>query len=172
MKGLIPLLVILLISFCFLSVSANEGLVTADEFIEQLGGKSPVVRTRGIGNRDVVVKPKEVAIRMNFKFNSTELADQRSHLQLAEAGKALSSDKLSHIKAEVAGHTDSIGSGEYNLWLSQRRAEKIKDDLIKFYGIATSRLEAKGYGEDDPVASNYTESGRSENRRVVIKRLE
>ena len=172
MKVSILILIALLVSFSPFSVLADEELVTEEEFIRQLGGESPVVRTRSIGTRDIVVKSKEVTIKINFKFNSTELADERSRFQLTEAGKALSSDALSHIKVEVAGHTDSIGSPEYNLGLSQRRAEKIKNDLIRFYSISSSRLVSQGYGEDYPTASNYTESGRAENRRVVIKRLE
>ena len=172
MKSLSLFSVILLVSFISFPVVADEELVTEEEFIRQLGGESPVVRTRGIeGTRDIVVKPKKVTVKINFKFDSTELADQRSHLQLAEAGKALSSNSLSHIKVEITGHTDSIGSNEYNLSLSQRRAEKIKSDLVRFYGISPNRLISQGYGEDYPIASNYTESGRAENRRVVIKRL-
>lgn len=161
-----------LLSITALTALAGDRLVTEDEFINVLGGESPVVRTRSIGTRDIVVKPKEVTIAINFKFDSTELADQRSHLQLAEAGKALSSDELSRITVEIAGHTDSTGSDDYNRALSQRRAEKIKNDLMTFYGIVPHRLIARGYGEDYPVASNDIEAGRAKNRRVVIKRLE
>jgi len=173
MKKPVLLFTTLLISFVSPSVLADEGLVTKEEFIKQLGGESPV-RTRSIeveGTRKIVVEPKKLTIKMNFKFDSTELAGERSHLQLAEAGNALSSDALAHVKLEIAGHTDSIGSSEYNLRLSQRRAEKIKNDLIRFYAISPSRLVAQGYGEDGPITSNYTETGRAENRRVVIERL-
>jgi len=146
---------------CFTTfVHADDEIIPAARFIEILGGKHVTYRSiRG------------VTIKMNFKFDSTELADQRSYLQLIEVGKALSSDKLSHIKVEIAGHTDSIGSSEYNLKLSQRRAEKIRNDLKTDYGISLDMLYSKGYGEENPVAGNDTEHGRAENRRVIIKRL-
>ncbi len=176
MKTLPLVITILLMSYAS-SFAEDDSLVTADELINKLGGESAVeevkIRTRGIrGSRKIIVKPKEVTIKINFKYDSTELADQRSHLQLAEAGKALSSGALAHIKVEIAGHTDSTGSSQYNLSLSQKRAEKIKNDLRTFYNISSSKLESRGYGEDYPVASNYDAEGRAENRRVVIKRLE
>jgi outer membrane protein OmpA-like peptidoglycan-associated protein len=67
----------------------------------------------------------------------------------------------------IEGHTDSIGTAAYNQELSQRRAEALRDALIK-RGIASNRIVAKGYGESYPVASNETEAGRQQNRRVEI----
>lgn len=66
---------------------------------------------------------------------------------------------------EVQGHTDIRGSDEYNMKLSQRRAQAVKDYLIS-KGIASSRLTAKGYGFRKPIASNKTKEGMSQNRRV------
>jgi OOP family OmpA-OmpF porin len=71
------------------------------------------------------------------------------------------------VVVEVAGHTDSIGSDAYNQKLSERRAIAVKDYLTS-KGIKASRLTAKGYGESMPVASNDTEEGRAENRRVEM----
>ncbi|MBW1791776.1 MAG: OmpA family protein [Deltaproteobacteria bacterium] len=68
----------------------------------------------------------------------------------------------------IEGHTDSLGSEEYNLDLSRRRALAVQDLLIQ-RGVATHRLEIIGYGESSPVAANDTESGRRLNRRVEIK---
>jgi outer membrane protein OmpA-like peptidoglycan-associated protein len=67
----------------------------------------------------------------------------------------------------IAGYTDSQGPAAYNLDLSQRRADAVRDFLIE-HGIAASRIVARGYGEADPVASNATVSGRRENRRVEV----
>lgn len=72
------------------------------------------------------------------------------------------------IDAQVAGYTDSTGKMAYNLQLSQQRAAAVMDYLVD-QGIAASRLEAKGYGEADPVASNQTLAGRAQNRRVVLR---
>lgn len=69
---------------------------------------------------------------------------------------------------EVEGHTDSVGSDEYNLNLSERRANAVADYLIN-KGITPDRLDAFGAGEKHPVATNSTELGRSLNRRVELK---
>jgi OOP family OmpA-OmpF porin len=71
------------------------------------------------------------------------------------------------IKVEVAGHTDSVDSDAYNLRLSQRRAEAVRDYLVR-QGVPAERLTAKGYGEASPVADNKTAEGRFKNRRVEL----
>lgn len=68
----------------------------------------------------------------------------------------------------IEGHTDSRGSEEYNLDLSQRRADAVKN-LLAQNGLSTNRIETRAYGESLPVATNETESGRQLNRRVEIK---
>jgi len=67
----------------------------------------------------------------------------------------------------IAGHTDSVGSEEYNLQLSLRRANAVADYLIS-RGVERSRLGTEGHGELEPIASNDTEQGRTQNRRVEI----
>jgi OOP family OmpA-OmpF porin len=74
------------------------------------------------------------------------------------------------VNIEVAGHTDSRADDAYNLDLSQRRAETVREYLIG-KGISADRLSAKGYGETKPVADNETEEGRFKNRRVELQRL-
>jgi len=69
---------------------------------------------------------------------------------------------------EIAGHTDSIGSATYNLSLSQRRAEAVREYLIE-KGVSPERIYARGYGETQPISSNSTEEGRAKNRRVEIR---
>ena len=68
----------------------------------------------------------------------------------------------------VAGHTDSTGSEEYNLQLSQRRADSVKNALVQ-RGVAPQRITAVGYGEGQPVGNNETEFGRQQNRRVEVR---
>ena len=72
-------------------------------------------------------------------------------------------------KIEVGGHTDSVGTDEHNMTLSQQRAEAVRNYLIS-KGIAADRLTVKGYGEAKPVADNETEEGRFKNRRVELTR--
>ena len=67
----------------------------------------------------------------------------------------------------LEGHTDSVGASLYNLDLSQRRADAVRDMLISDFGISPGRVTAQGYGEQLPVADNDTEAGREANRRVV-----
>jgi len=70
-----------------------------------------------------------------------------------------------HLRIE--GHTDSSGERSYNLDLSQRRADAVRDFLIE-NGIRAERITARGYGEEKAVASNATAEGRRENRRVEV----
>ncbi|PCH58383.1 MAG: hypothetical protein COC19_08540 [SAR86 cluster bacterium] len=68
---------------------------------------------------------------------------------------------------ELEGHTDSDGDAQYNLGLSQRRADAVEQVLIDRFGIASSRVSAQGFGESQPVATNSTAAGKSQNRRVI-----
>ena len=76
--------------------------------------------------------------------------------------------KFPETTAEIAGHSDNVGAAEFNNSLSQKRAESVKQALVKA-GIESSRLTAKGYGSSRPVASNKTKVGRDENRRVTAE---
>jgi outer membrane protein OmpA-like peptidoglycan-associated protein len=76
---------------------------------------------------------------------------------------------LSHpgLRLEVDGYTDSVGSEDYNQKLSENRAGGVRDYLVG-QGIASDNVTAKGFGKDDPVASNDTAAGRQKNRRVEM----
>jgi OOP family OmpA-OmpF porin len=67
-----------------------------------------------------------------------------------------------------AGHTDAVGTDQYNMRLSLRRANAVRDYLIAG-GISASRIRAEGFGESQPVASNETAEGRAQNRRVELR---
>lgn len=73
-----------------------------------------------------------------------------------------------NVKVRVEGYTDNTGDAAANMKLSQARAEAVKGRLIA-QGINGSRIEAKGYGQNNPVASNNTEEGKAENRRTEIR---
>lgn len=72
------------------------------------------------------------------------------------------------VNFEIRGYTDNKGSAEYNRWLSQKRAEKVRAYLI-YRGLPPERLKAAGFGGDKPIADNNTEEGRMQNRRVEIQ---
>ncbi len=75
--------------------------------------------------------------------------------------------KYPQTNISIEGHTDSKGAEEYNMGLSKSRAEAVKASLIG-RGLTSSRLQAIGFGESKPVATNDTEAGRQQNRRVRI----
>ncbi|MDE2261396.1 MAG: OmpA family protein, partial [Gammaproteobacteria bacterium] len=70
----------------------------------------------------------------------------------------------------IEGHTDNIGSAEYNLDLSTRRAQAVRQVLIGRFGVPAARLQAKGFGLTRPVETNATDQGRAHNRRVEVSR--
>ena len=75
------------------------------------------------------------------------------------------------IQVEIAAHTDSDGSENYNLTLSERRAESVVNYLTQ-YGIDLERLTPKGYGESDPIAPNDSNENKALNRRVEMRILQ
>ena len=101
---------------------------------------------------------------VQFKTNSDILlpSSARDLTKLAEH-----LEKNDSLKARILGHTDSIGSEAYNLELSQRRAEAVKNYLVSL-GIDPSRIEAKGFGSSQKKADNTTLEGRLMNRRVEV----
>jgi OOP family OmpA-OmpF porin len=74
------------------------------------------------------------------------------------------------VKVEVGGHTDSDGSASANLKLSTKRANAVRDYLVK-KGVPASQMTAKGYGETQPISDNKSPEGKAMNRRVELKRL-
>ncbi|MDQ1315719.1 MAG: OmpA-like protein [Pseudomonadota bacterium] len=120
----------------------------------------------------VVAAPAPVVVKMtlegvNFDFDKATL--RQEDLAIIDRDVA-ALEKWGNVNVEVAGHTDSRGSDEYNVDLSQRRAEAVRNYLIS-KGIAAERLSAKGYGESRPVADNATDEGRFMNRRVELVQI-
>ena len=72
------------------------------------------------------------------------------------------------VELKLGGYTDNVGDPAFNLKLSGDRAKSVMDEMIKM-GIAKDRLESEGYGEQFPVASNDTEEGKAQNRRIAVR---
>ncbi len=105
---------------------------------------------------------------VTFETNSAVLtADSRPVLNEVADGIA----KHPRLRIELQGYTDATGSDKYNLTLSDKRANAVREYLVS-QGVKPEQLTAKGYGKADPVASNATPAGRAKNRRVVMKVLE
>jgi outer membrane protein OmpA-like peptidoglycan-associated protein len=101
---------------------------------------------------------------VTFGFDSSELTREAS-VALDDVGRVL--QQYPDTRVNVAGHTDSTGDAGYNQRLSERRADAVGTYLTRS-GVSTGRLSMRGYGEEQPVASNDTEQGRAQNRRVEI----
>jgi outer membrane protein OmpA-like peptidoglycan-associated protein/tetratricopeptide (TPR) repeat protein len=123
--------------------------------------------------RDIKLEPIEKGARVvlnNIFFETgSAILTQESYIELGKAVDLLESNKK--IVIEVGGHTDNVGSDDTNLKLSHDRAKSVRDYLAKA-GISFERMQAKGYGETQPVAENETEDGRKANRRTEFVILE
>jgi outer membrane protein OmpA-like peptidoglycan-associated protein len=119
---------------------------------------------------DSVFRP-EVLLSLddvNFDFDQATLRPEARPL-LDRAATDLNGSTWASVQIEVVGFTDSRGSEEYNLSLGMRRAKTVADYLVS-KGVAQARLTVLSGGETNPVADNNTDAGRSQNRRVLIKR--
>lgn len=110
--------------------------------------------------------PLSLTLNINFAFDSSVISPEfKPELDKAAAFVHANKD-VPYIL--LSGHTDSRGSEEYNQKLSERRAVAVRNALINDYGLDGSKLIARGYGEDRPIADNSTEEGRLQNRRVDL----
>jgi len=101
-----------------------------------------------------------------FDHNSAVLKDE-GKAELRDLGEQIKTRSASIVDINIIGHTDSTGAEEYNMGLSVRRAEAVRDYLVT-KGIDSSIIHVSGQGESNPVASNATREGRAQNRRVEI----
>jgi outer membrane protein OmpA-like peptidoglycan-associated protein len=102
-----------------------------------------------------------------FEFGTSSLTKE-SFSEMEELLEFMKRKKLTVI--EIAGHTDDVGEPEENLILSQKRAESVRSYLIS-NGIEAARVIARGYGEEQPIATNDTIEGRQMNRRTEVRIL-
>ncbi len=139
--------------------SDNDGVVDHDDECPGTAAGAPVDR-RGCEIRGTIRLEG-----VNFETNSDRLLPDANQV-LDQAAEALR--KYPDLVVEIAGHTDAQGDAGYNLGLSERRAETVRDYLVE-NGANPDSLTAKGYGETEPVADNATAAGRAENRRVELR---
>lgn len=132
------------------------------------GGQKPQVVQEPVVYEEVVVEetiPEIVRVELDVKFDFDKAVVRPDSYEdirvLAEFMQ-----QFPQTTTVVKGYTDSIGTEAYNLDLSDRRANAVRNVLVDDYGVAGGRVDAVGYGEADPVASNDTPEGRAINRRV------
>lgn len=107
--------------------------------------------------------------RLTFQTASAVIDMEKSREQLSNIVEILKA--YPKLKLKVGGYTDNTGNPAANLKLSQARAEATVNALVDM-GIERSRLEAEGFGQEHPVASNDTEAGRAQNRRIDVRVME
>lgn len=112
------------------------------------------------------MKKKIVLRSVNFDFDKYNIRADAAPI-LDEAIKVLKAEPES-VGVIAAGYTDSVGSEAYNMALSIRRAEAVRNYLVKG-GISPKRIKVEGFGESNPVASNATADGRAQNRRTELR---
>lgn len=115
--------------------------------------------------KEIQEKVNYAARNIFFDKNSDKIV-ANSFSSLNEVVSILKENPLLHLS--IGGNTDNIGKASYNLALSQKRADAVKNYLIK-QGIESTRLKAIGYGQDKPIADNTTSAGRAQNRRVELQ---
>ena len=134
-----------------------------DKQADKISEAVPGAEVKRVGEGIHVVFDENSGV--NFAFDSANLTDQaKKNLDaIVNIFKEYPDTKLL-----IEGYTDSVGSDEYNLKLSKRRAQAVAD-YLKSHGVAADRFQSiKGYGEANPRASNDTKEGQAKNRRVEI----
>jgi OmpA family/Domain of unknown function (DUF4384) len=132
--------------------------VSTEDFVQFYG-----VGTRGLNGA-------ERGFAVQFVFNSADLTDW-GRRQLDAVGNGMKDLRLASDRFMIEGHTDDVGTDEYNLRLSERRAQAVAQYLSGL-GVNRGRLKEAGVGKAGPSASGSTEQARAANRRVVIRRLD
>jgi len=103
--------------------------------------------------------------KVKFGFDKAELSKD-AQAALDEFGNKLKTENK-NVYIEIQGHTDNVGSKEYNLELGQKRAEAVRR-YLSMQGVPLNRMSVISYGESSPVSDNSTREGRAQNRRVVL----
>lgn len=114
--------------------------------------------------QDKIIVGKVIDLDILFDFDS-DYVNPVYHGKLAAVSKFMQDHRSYH--ATIEGHTDSMGDANYNLQLSQKRADAVKDTMVNQYGAEAARIMTQGFGETRPIATNATAEGRKKNRRVV-----
>ena len=106
----------------------------------------------------------EVRLDVEFAKNSSTLTKKYEE-EVRETAAILAAHP--EVKGTISGYTDSTGSARRNKVLSQARAEAVLAALVKG-GVSPANFSARGFGDENPLASNKTAAGRAENRRVIV----
>ena len=123
----------------------------------------PVVKEAAAAKASAVAAGSRLALKVNFDTGKSIIKKQY-YDELKVVGDGLNEQK--NLKGVIEGHTDNVGNAKSNQLLSQRRANAVRDYIVKNFKIDKKRLSAKGFGQAKPVADNATAEGRAQNRRI------
>jgi len=171
------LLTLLVLASCVVLTAEPNKVIPASQILERLDAEIIYDKT-AVGKDLTVEEEKEVARQtrqiplssIQFKQNSTELADQASYTQIRELATALADPALHDSVITLEGHTCDLGKSTDNAALSLRRAQAVRNILVQLFNISDHRILTVGKGEDIPIVNNTDEASRSQNRRVTIVR--
>ena len=154
-----------------LSGASEQRTALNQRLQEQARQRQRLVEVEGMFTRDearVLRETNSIILRLvGLNFDSGKATiEARNYQLLAKVQKALA--EFPNSRFVIEGHTDSYGSDVANYNLSQRRADAVKQYLIANANIDATRIEATGYGETKPIATNDTSVGRARNRRIDI----
>ncbi|NIC04090.1 OmpA family protein [Billgrantia bachuensis] len=144
--------------------SAIGALLCADRSPEPVAEPEPMPEPEPAPAPAPEFEPVVLDSEVTFAFDSAEIRES-AYPTLDQVASTLRENP--RMRVSIEGHTDSVGSNQYNMDLSQRRADSVRDFLVS-RGIDTNRMTTRGYGEEQPVATNETDAGRAQNRRVEI----
>jgi outer membrane protein OmpA-like peptidoglycan-associated protein len=150
-----------------LNVSKKGYLFYSDHFSLQAVYERSEPYLKDIPLQPIKVGQSIILRNVFYAYNSWELMEQ-SRIELNKVVQLMNENPT--LKVEISGHTDNTGTPEYNLGLSDRRAESVTNFLTS-HGISPERMTARGYGLTRPVTTNETEEGRAANRRTELKIL-
>ncbi|MEX2048186.1 MAG: OmpA family protein [Gemmatimonadota bacterium] len=117
----------------------------------------------------IVLRDTLVLEGVNFAFDESTLTPE-SNVVLDRVAQQLQESQWANVRFEVAGHTSAIGTAEYNMALSQRRAEAVRAYLVS-RGVRNDRIVARGYGQTQPIFREGTDGNAWQNRRVELRRI-
>lgn len=143
--------------------SDNDGVVNSKD---QCPNTAAGVKVDETGCEGVTETIETIELRVQFPTDSSVI-DATYDTEIRKVAEFM--NEYPETSVEIAGHSDSIGEAEYNRSLSQRRAEAVAERLTSVLGVDPDRVTAVGYGEFEPIASNDTAAGRTQNRRVEAR---
>ncbi|PLX04471.1 MAG: hypothetical protein C0594_09185 [Marinilabiliales bacterium] len=149
-------------------LSQDEAYYYIDDILVRVAEKTEVDEKNKVNDFSKLQKGESIILENIFFDFDEAIILKKSFPELEKLYRFLKQNQ--HI-IEISGHTDNVGSKEYNKLLSEERAQAVVDYLID-KGINQERLKSRGFGSSEPIATNKDEVGRAQNRRVEIKIIE